>query len=121
MAGDSEAASDVPSGPPLTRGEKDALVVAVGNCWNVGSLSTDALQVTVTVGFSMEQDARPVDRSIRLVAAEGGTGDAVDRAFAAARRAVLRCGARGYGLPVEKYDQWKEIEITFNPERMRIK
>jgi len=121
LSGNEQTATDVPSGPPLTRGERDALVVAVGNCWNVGSLSTDALQVTVTVGFSMEQNAKPVDRSIRLVGAEGGTGEAVDRAFAAARRAILRCGARGYGLPVEKYEQWKEIEITFNPERMRIK
>lgn len=111
----------VATGPPLTRGEKDALVVAVGNCWNVGSLSTDALNVTVTIGFSMEQDAKPVSGSIRLITSEGGSGDAVQRAFDAARRAVLRCGARGYGLPVEKYEQWKEIEITFNPERMRIK
>jgi hypothetical protein len=121
LIGAADSVADVPTGPPLTRGEKDALVVAVGNCWNVGSLSTDALQVTVTVGFSMEQDARPVSRSIRLVSSEGGSGDAVTRAFDAARRAVLRCGARGYNLPVEKYDQWKEIEITFNPERMRIK
>jgi len=121
LAGAVDAEPQAPTGPPLTRGEKDALVVAVGNCWNVGSLSTDALNVTVTIGFSMEQDAKPVSRSIRLIVSEGGSGDAVQRAFDAARRAVLRCGARGYGLPVEKYEQWKEIEITFNPERMRIK
>jgi hypothetical protein len=24
-------------------------------------------------------------------------------------------------LPVEKYDHWRDIEMTFNPERMRIK
>src|SRR5690606_22191810 len=43
------------SGPPLTSGEKDALVVAVKQCWNVGSLSTDALRTVVTVGVTMAQ------------------------------------------------------------------
>lgn len=43
------------------------------------------------------------------------------QAFEAARRAILRCGATGYDLPAEKYGQWRDIEMTFNPEKMRIK
>ena len=39
----------------------------------------------------------------------------------AARRAIIRCGARGFELPPEKYEQWRDIEMTFDPERMRIK
>ncbi|NNK78019.1 MAG: energy transducer TonB, partial [Litoreibacter sp.] len=42
-------------------------------------------------------------------------------AYEAARRALIRCGARGYNLPVDKFAQWQDVEITFNPERMRIK
>ncbi|MEM6478789.1 MAG: energy transducer TonB, partial [Pseudomonadota bacterium] len=42
-------------------------------------------------------------------------------AFEAARRAIIRCGAKGFDLPSEKYDQWKEIEMTFNPEQMRTR
>ena len=38
----------------------------------------------------------------------------------AARRAILRCQKGGYNLPVEKYEHWREIEMTFNPEKMRI-
>ena len=44
-----------------------------------------------------------------------------EQAYEAARRAILRCGAKGYDLPADKYAQWQDIEITFNPERMRIK
>jgi len=45
--------------------------------------------------------------------------DEANQAFGAARRAILRCGARGFQLPSDKYAQWRNIEMTFNPERMR--
>lgn len=110
-----------PSGPPLTVGEKDALRVAVQQCWNVGSLSTDALRTTVVVTVAMARDGRPDTGSIRMTGFEGGTEATARQAFEAARRAIIRCGASGFDLPVEKYDQWRDIEMTFNPERMRIK
>ena len=116
-----DATASAPTGPPLTSGEKDALRVAVQQCWNVGALSSAALRVTVTVGVSMLADGRPDTASIRQVAAEGGSSDAVRQAYEAARRAIIRCGARGYDLPADKFDQWREIEMVFNPERMRIK
>jgi hypothetical protein len=87
----------------------------------VGSLSTDALGTTVVVTVSMTQDGKPVVPSIALASYTGGTEAAARQAFEAARRAIIRCGARGYELPVEKYGQWREIEMTFNPERMRVK
>lgn len=114
-------ADDVPQGPPLTAGEKDALRVAVSSCWNVGSLSSEALQTTVVVTVEMTQDAKPITSSIRLVSSSGGSAGAANQAFEAARRAIIRCTRDGYGLPADKFGQWKEIEMTFNPERMRIK
>jgi len=110
-----------PQGPPLTAGEKDALRVAVQNCWNVGSLSSQALRTTVVVAVTMSEDAKPVASSIRMLSASGGDGAAAKQAYEAARRAIIRCGAGGFDLPVEKYDHWRDIEMTFNPERMRIK
>lgn len=120
LGGDTGTAS-VPQGPPLSAGEKESLRVAVSSCWNVGSLSTDALGTTVVVTVSMTQDGKPVVPSIALASYTGGTEAAARQAFEAARRAIIRCGARGYELPVEKYGQWREIEMTFNPERMRVK
>ncbi len=115
------APTAAPSGPPLSAGEKEGLRVAVSSCWNVGSLSTEALGTTVVVGVTMTEDARPVQGAIRMLSFEGGSEAAARQAFEAARRAIIRCGTNGFGLPVEKFDHWREIEMTFNPERMRIK
>lgn len=115
---------DAPSGPaapPMTSGEKEALRVAVSACWNTGSLSSDALRTTVVVAVEMSNDGKPRAETIRMLTSQGGSGDAVRQAFEAARRAIIRCGANGFGLPVDKYETWRDIEMTFNPEKMRIK
>jgi len=110
-----------PSGPPLDNREKDGLRLAVQKCWNVGSLSTDALRLTVTVGVSLSKDGKPVSGSIHLISSSDGSNAAEKQAFEAAKRAIIRCGGKGFDLPPEKYDHWREIEMTFNPEKMRIK
>jgi hypothetical protein len=109
------------SGPPMTSGERDALRVAVQQCWNVGSLSSDALRTTVVVAVSMTEDGRPQPESLRMLSFEGGTEAAARQAYESARRAIIRCGANGFSLPRDKYEQWRDIEMTFNPENMRIR
>ncbi|WP_422047843.1 energy transducer TonB [Shimia sp.] len=106
-----------PSGPPLSQGERDGLRVAVQQCWvvDVGSRAAD---VTVVVGLSLDRNGK-VQGDIKLLSAEGGDDAATRTAFQAARRAVLRCQKDGYDLPVEKYDHWRDVEITFNPDNMR--
>ncbi|EAQ44196.1 tonB domain protein, putative [Roseobacter sp. MED193] len=121
IGGGGEVAAPEPSGPPLTVGEKDALRVSVSKCWNVGSLSTEALKTTVEVSVSLEADGRPKNGSIRMVSSTGGSAGAAKQAYEAARRAIIRCGAKGFSLPSEKYDHWRDIVMTFNPEKMRIK
>ena len=111
----------VPKGPPLTGGEKDGLRVSVQRCWNVGSLSSDALNTTVVVSVTMTREGKPDTGSIQMLSFSGGSRGAAGQAFEAARRAIIRCGAKGYNLPIEKFGQWQNIEMTFNPERMRIK
>ncbi len=108
-----------PTGPPLTRGERDGLRIAVGSCWNLGSQSTDALQTTVVVLVQMSPEGKP--QGIALHSSNGPNDTATDIAFRAARRAILRCGADGFGLPTEKYEQWREIEMTFDPSQMRTR
>lgn len=109
------------SGPPMTGGEKDALVIAVKQCWNVGALSTDALSTVVTVGVSMDPSGMPVNNSIRMIGYEGGSEAAAKQAYEAGRRAIIRCARTGYPLPPEKYEQWREVEIVFDPSKMRMK
>ena len=110
-----------PSGSPLTSGEKDAMRVAVSPCWNVGSLSTDALETVVVVRFSLTPDGMVVKDSLQMIGNTGGSETSAKLAYEAARRAILRCGTKGYDLPDDKFSQWQDIEITFNPEEMRNK
>ena len=114
-------ATNAPQGPPMTSGERDALRVAVQQCWNVGSLSSDALNTTVVVFVSVAQNGVPDAASIRLIESSGGSEAGARGAFEAARRAIIRCGARGFPLPADKYDQWREMELVFNPNGMRMR
>jgi len=114
------AASDETSGPTLTAGETNALRLAVQNCWVV-DVGSQAADVTVVIGMSMDVRGKVTHDSLRLVSSTGGEGSAVETAFQSARRAILRCQKEGYDLPEDKYEQWKEIEMTFNPKDMRIR
>ena len=110
-----------PSGPPLTAGEKDGLRVAVQSCWNVAALSSEAMAVSVTIAVSMTQDGKPDRASIRMIGFDGGTEAAASKAYEAARRAIIICGDKGFPLPPEKYEQWKNVEMVFDPKGMRLK
>ncbi len=113
--------SNAPSGPPMTGAETDAMRVAVQACWNVGALSMEALRTTVVVGLSVNPDGKPDAASIRMVSSDGTSDVATRQAFDAARRAIIRCGSKGFPLPSEKYDQWKELELVFDPNGMRMR
>ncbi|WP_435259776.1 cell envelope biogenesis protein TolA [Thioclava sp. FR2] len=115
------SSSNALAGPPMTTGEKDAFRVAVQRCWNVGSLSSEALRVTVILYVSVSQSGKPDAGSIRMVDFTGGSEAAARQSFEAARRAVIRCGANGFPLPVEKFEQWREMELVFNPDGMRVR
>lgn len=116
----SGASEGVAEGPPMTQGERDGFRIAVQDCWVV-DVGSQASNVTVTVGFDMERSGKVIASTLRLLGSEGGDGTAVDTAFQAARRAILRCQGDGYTLPADKFDQWKTVEMTFNPESMRIR
>ncbi|WP_460274137.1 energy transducer TonB [Celeribacter sp. ULVN23_4] len=115
------AAPERPVGPPLTAGEREGMRVAVSQCWNVGAMSTDAMRTVITVSVSMNEDGTPQNGSIKLLSHTGGTDAGAQAAFEVARRAIIRCGSKGFPLPVEKYAHWRTIEMTFDPEQMRFK
>jgi hypothetical protein len=110
-----------PSGPPLTQGARDGFRIDVQTCWNVGALSTEALGTTVVVAFDMARDGRPEQGTLRLLEFSGGSEAAAQQAYEAARRAIIRCGVNGYDLPEESYDHWRQVELVFNPEGMRLR
>lgn len=110
-----------PAGPPMTTGEKDALRVSIKKCWNLGALSSEAMRTTVTVFVALAQDGTPDLASLKLLGSEGGSAASADKMFEVARRAIARCGKAGFPLPPEKYESWKELELVFDPDGMRVR
>lgn len=123
-------AAAVQTTKPKKKFDKEAFLKgvpsSVAKCWNVGSLSADALRVSVTVSFTLDAELKPDPSSIRLESSSNGSAAAVKQAFDAARRAILRCGVGGFneGL-VKKFGSQSvmeplQVSLTFNPEKVRI-
>lgn len=114
-----EAELSGPEGPPMTGPERDAFRAAVNRCWNINPGSV-AARVTVEVGFSLDRDGRVIGNEVRLLSSDGDQS-ATATAFESARRAILRCQSGGYQLPEDKYEQWREPVITFDPSGLRLR
>ena len=110
----------VPSAPLMSASEKDGLRLSVQKCWVVDSGSR-AANVRLTISMSMNPDGTAKRNSLKLKSSKGGSEGDVQTAFQAARRAILRCQKKGYDLPEDKYDHWREIEVTFDPKNMRTR
>jgi hypothetical protein len=102
----------------MTGAERDAFRLSVQGCWVVDP-GSQAGRVTVTVAFELGRDGR-VAGDVSLLTHDGATPEAANAAFEAARRAVMRCQGGGFPLPAEKYEQWRLVEMTFNPLRGTI-
>lgn len=105
----------------LAQGTIRGMQLAISPCWNLGASSSAALSTTVVVGMELSIEGKPLASSIYLVGYEGGDDASAQRAFETAQRAINDCGAKGFELPADKYSAWKKVEITFNPERMRVR
>ena len=105
--------------PPLTFGEKDSFTQSISECWTIDR-SSPAASVIITVSFELDQNGKVLAESITLVEATNDiSSEAVTEAFLAAKRAIFRCQRGGFDLPSEKYQQWKDVQITFDPTQMR--
>ncbi|MFN4061641.1 MAG: protein TolA [Paracoccus hibiscisoli] len=112
----SDPAQGLPMGDPLTLSERDGLRFAIQNCWNVGALSVEASQMTVSVGFTLSPGGVPDQSSLRIAGYQGGSEGAAQQAFDVARRAILMCGQAGFDLPASKYGRWRDVVVDFRPD-----
>ena len=76
--------------------------------------------MTVSIRFELNPDGTVVGGSLKMISASPGTPEAVRAAFDAGRRAILRCGAGGYGLPPEKYQDWKDATAIFHGDSTQM-
>lgn len=106
------------SSTPLTGGEKEAFSNQVMNCWAV-NIGSRAANVSVIVSMDMQPDGKVVASSMEMIGYKYGNLSDAKVAFQAARRAILRCQRDGYDLPKDKYEHWRNIELTFDPNEWR--
>ncbi len=114
----SEALNTAPSGPPLTGSEKNGLVLAVQQCWNVPVGLENASGLVVVLSVELSRDGK-LTSSPKLIDPAGTPQGTTRQAFEAGRRALIRCAP--YDLPQEKYEQWRQLEVVFNPKSMVVK
>jgi hypothetical protein len=102
----------------LTISEIDYLRQQIQRCWSVPAGARDAEDLVVRLRIALNPDGG-LRGSPEIIDAErmGRPGEEFFRAAAeSARRAVIQCAP--YEMPRDKYDRWRDIEITFNPRDM---
>ncbi|MHA1560281.1 MAG: hypothetical protein ACTSWI_06375 [Alphaproteobacteria bacterium] len=99
----------------LTRSEIDAFYDALASCWRLPAVwDNNPAQFTVVIRFELNQNGSV--RGIPLVL-QAPNGPYAQVARETALRAIFDC-APYVQLPPEKYDEWREITVTFNPVDM---
>ena len=101
-------------GKPLTFSEIEKLKYTIKENWSIdpGSLSQE---VKVKIHFSLKRNGTCDRKSIRVSEVIGGNKAAQKVAIRRAKIAVSTCDSKGYKLPPEKYESWRDIEIVFDP------
>jgi len=109
-----------PAAPPsldqvVTRSEQDAVKEKIRPCWYFDAGAIDASKWIVTIRAQMAPDGRVLSAQVMP---SSQSGPAYSRAAEAARRAVLNPQCQPLPLPAAKYNQWKELDLNFNPQDM---
>ena len=117
QTGPTATATSLPEGPPMSNSEKDGLKLAVQRCWNVPAGLRDANELKVTLAAELAADGSVITSSIHLIEPNPVPDARFKTAFDAGRRALIRCSPYS-DLPRDKFGQWRNIEVVFNPEGM---
>lgn len=110
------ASTSLPVGPPLTAEEKDGLALAVKSCWSMPAGLRDLTDLKITVAAELQPDGSVIPSSIRMIEPASPPDGRYQMAFRAASTALRRCSP--YKMPANKYAQWRNLELVFNPEGM---
>lgn len=110
-----------PPAPPsldqqVTRSEIDAVRDQIAQCWNVPSGARGIADMVVTIRANVGPDGR-VTRA-EIVSTARMNDPFYSAAAESARRAALNPACQPLKLPPHKYDQWRVLELNFNPKDM---
>ena len=94
----------------MTADEMSALRERMKSCWNPPQGATSHVELRTVVKVELNEDGSLAGVP-QIIEAPSGTY--ARSAPESVVRAIRRC--EPYTLPAEKYDEWREIEITFDP------
>jgi hypothetical protein len=97
----------------MSANEIDAFRAQISKCWTppVGGLGSDRIVVKLRIGLREDGSlAHPPE--VANQAASPFFRPAAESAI----RAVMQC--QPYTMPAEKYDQWRDMLLTFDPRQM---
>lgn len=104
-------------GTRLTVSEKDALRRQIEQCWNVPIGARNPEELVVEIKIQVNRD-----RTVRDAVIVDYARVASDKFFRtmaeSARRAVKNPKCSPLKLPLDKYNEWKVITMTFDPSKM---
>lgn len=100
------------SGNTLTQSEMDSLRGQIQACWSVPANAQGEDGLKVSVQFQLSQGAT-IEGKPRVTTSSGNR-----QLDESAVRAVARCGAKGFQLPADKYDSWRDVVVNFDPSEM---
>ena len=100
----------------LTLSQIDAIRLQIQRCWSVPAGARDAENLIIRIQFSLNPDGS-LRSQPRIVDQSRMREDFYRAAAESARRAVLKCSPLAQ-LPQASYEQWRDIELTFNPREL---
>lgn len=101
---------------PLSMSEKDAIRNQIAKCWNVPAGAKDAHELVVVLRLTLEKDGSLINVYLhKSQQGRYGSDPFFRAAVDSAMRAVRACTPL-QGMPAEKYQSWKDVELTFDPK-----
>jgi len=114
-----ERAQQAPLGKKLTISEIDAIRRQIERCWSVPAAigAKDVQEMSVQVRLKLNQDGTL--RESRIVDRFRMETNATYKAVAeSALRAIRNPRCSRFNLPLQKFDVWKDMVLSFNPSDM---
>lgn len=103
-----------PLGSQLTASELDLVREQIARCWNINAGARDAKDLVVEIRASVQPDGTVTQATI---VDQNRMNDPVWRAAAeSARRAFFNPQCTPLKLPPDKYDTWKDLDVSFSPK-----
>lgn len=110
--------SDFDANKPVSITEIEAIIGQISKCWSVPAGARDAGTMAVLLRLSLREDGSVTRVEFVDTARYNAPDQTIYRASAdAAKRAVLKCSPL-QGLPADKYESWKEMELNFDPREL---